>query len=162
MALLTILNTFNMVSNLGVYHDGGGYDPEVEHVLRINLAGRKFMMGGRGGVGNTSKPMPIIHRALWPFILERARYTSATIYDASSSSCSMEEKEYKKCGATGLFHLIRYGPLFVEDNWRQCCDDSNREIAAAATSSSLNCDDDASTNKALKRKRKRKRKRRYV
>jgi len=119
-------------------------------------------MGGRGvGADNTPTPTPI-RRALWPLIFERAYRTSAGIYDNSSSSCSMEEKERKKC-ATGLFHLIRYGPLFVEDNWRQCCCASNREIAAAAAAAaatSLNCDDDASTNnKALKRKRKSKYKR---
>ena len=133
VALLTLLDTFKGISNIGhclkmnlgrhvrVYQ----YDPEIEYVLRINQAGRKFMLettGGTGviGVNNGNRTKPITNQALWPLILEKAYKNSAEIYDHDGRRISKKVAESKMC-STGLFHMIRnyaYGPIFVEDHSR--------------------------------------------
>ena len=111
-ALLTILNTFNRISCLG-RTEHGQYDKDVEYILRINHAGRKLITEGGGGTANNIRYFNLagVNLALWPKILERAHETSAEIYN--NMLCSMEEKELRKC-ATGLYHLVRHGPLFAE------------------------------------------------
>ena len=133
LALLTLLDTFKGISNIGhclkmnlgrhvrVYQ----YDPEIEYALRINQSGRKFMLettGGTGviGVNDGNRTKPITNRALWPLILKRAYKNSAGIYDHDDRRISKEAAESKMC-STGLFHLVRnyaYGPIFVEDHSR--------------------------------------------
>ena len=114
-ALLTILNTFNEISFCSRESCGS----DVEYLLRINHAGRKFIAGGGeekdGGTttmaienNNNSEPSPPnrttkqIKPELWPTILERA-------YEKSDKV----NNERKKC-ATGIFYLLRNGSV-LED-----------------------------------------------
>jgi hypothetical protein len=87
-ALLTFLDTFNGISNLGLYLRGNyryiGYDPDVEHVLRINNAGRRFISDGEissDTITTTTTAAPVINHALWPIIFERAYKKSDEIYE---------------------------------------------------------------------------------
>jgi hypothetical protein len=129
--LLALLHTFNGISNLGkpIYST---YDPDVEHVLRINHAGRKYitMEGGGGGGGGgreigdgdgeisldgTTKSN--INQALWPLILERAYKKSHEIYSKIYVPRMYNTQKYRdtrKC-ATGLFDLVHhYWPIFMD------------------------------------------------
>jgi hypothetical protein len=118
-ALVTLLDTFNGISNLGSHCFDGKYEPEIEYALRINQAGRKELMGGgrssRGALNADNEDKPIMNRALWPLILERAYNISSRIYDYEEDTAS-EQVESKKC-ASGLFHLVRnfYARVMVED-----------------------------------------------
>ncbi|MGK3762438.1 MAG: hypothetical protein ACI8RD_014756, partial [Bacillariaceae sp.] len=111
-ALLTLLDTFNGISNLGrgLGTNGDVYDPDVEHILRINHAGRKYISSTMGSDNN-----PKINRSLWPIILERTYKKSSEIYDTYEWD-SQESKDRKKC-STGLFHLVhQYWPMFIENH----------------------------------------------
>jgi len=116
-ALMALLDTFNAIYGLGKHVGMEEYAPDLEHMLRINHAGRKFVMsGGISGSGARSSKQIVINRALWPRILERAYSKSAELYDFSLNV--LADKNKKKC-ATGLFHLVRNGPLFTEDHHRR-------------------------------------------
>ena len=168
-ALLTLLNTFNGISNLcyDLCYEAKSYDPDVEYALRINHAGRTFISNREISSGttttitttndNTTATAPIINNALWPIILERAYKKSDAIFDTGSIYSSDEDRERMKC-ATGLFDLVHhYWPMFTD---RRCC-------AARWEDSILNNDNNSScndndnrqqmdTNAALNCKRKRK------
>lgn len=112
-ALMTILNTFTGISRVGGIQP---YPSEVEYLLKINHAGRKFISGR--GDGNTiatngatattdnsstnnddinnKQSLPIIKPQLWPTILERSYQKSDEIGRVG---------EYNKC-ATGIYYLI--------------------------------------------------------
>jgi len=96
-ALLTILNTFNAVFNIGRYGEVY-FGPEVEHLLRINHAGRKFIAGEATTGVDTIK---YIKPELWPMILERAYMKSDKVY-------------YKKKCATGVFYMLRNGSVLQD------------------------------------------------
>jgi hypothetical protein len=53
--LLNLLDTFNGTSNLGMQlqddHDTQRYNPDIEYILGIKHAGRKFIEGGGRGEG---------------------------------------------------------------------------------------------------------------
>ena len=105
-AVLSLLDTFNGISNIGIAaYDG--LDPDIEYVLRINHAGRKYMTINNNNNNNSSKSI-LTNRALWPLILERA-------YKKSDKICTIPDG--RKCG-TGMFHLIRYHylPVLLEDH----------------------------------------------
>ena len=99
-ALVTLLDTFNGISNVCAnasrYQE---YKPKIEYKLRINLAGRKELMD-----------RPIMNRALWPLILERAYSNSSEIYmyvnNSKDTVTINQEVESKKC-ASGLFYLLK-------------------------------------------------------
>ena len=97
-ALLTILNTFNTVFNIGRYGEVY-FGPEVEHLLRINHAGRKFIAGEATTGVDTIKS---IKPELWPKILERA-YTMKT-----------DRVERRKKCATGVFYMLRNGSVLQD------------------------------------------------
>ena len=109
-ALVTLLDTFNGISNVcanaSSYQE---YKPKIEYKLRINLAGRKELMD-----------RPIMNRALWPLILERAYNNSSEIYmyvnNSKDTVTINQEVESKKC-ASGLFYLVKhfYAPVMIED-----------------------------------------------
>lgn len=106
-ALLTLLGKFNRISNIG-YEDYDivmdkeiAIDPDIEYILRINHAGRKYLTTVDGGT-IARKP---INCSLWSIIFERAYQKSLEVY---SDGCGMTDKQKKKARcATGLFHLIR-------------------------------------------------------
>jgi len=126
-ALLTILNKFNEISDLGQLSCGSC--SEVEYLLRINHIGRKFITGEAGDDGdegtttmtidnnnnnnnhNNSEPLPPhrmtkrrIKPELWPTILERAYEKSARVkYGYGMKKCS-----------TGIFYLLRNGSVFED------------------------------------------------
>ena len=77
-ALATLLNTFVGIYNL-VESKLGRYPSHVEYILRINHAGRKYMLVEVGDISDNN--IPIVKRALWPKILERAHKYSAEIYN---------------------------------------------------------------------------------
>jgi len=138
-ALLTLLDTFKGISNTGVcssiYELGKvcQRDPEIDYVLRINQAGRKFMLETTAGTGvlvnnnnNSNRTKPITNRALWPSILERAYKNSAEIYDHDDHTS--KEVIESKMFSTGLFHMVRnyaYDPIFVEDHTRATTSSTN-------------------------------------
>ena len=118
-ALLTIINAFDEICCLGSYDDDQEYSPDVEYLLRINHAGRKFITGGeeRGGttandnnnsrdnniINNSNRPLPPpIKPGLWPTILERAYEKSDKIVRGNT-----------KC-ATGMFYLLRNGSVLSD------------------------------------------------
>lgn len=76
-ALLGLLHTFNGISNLGL-ELFSSYEPDVEHVLRINYAGRKHITMGGGDVEISigSTVTPNMNQALWPFYYWRGRIRS--------------------------------------------------------------------------------------
>jgi hypothetical protein len=105
-ALLTILNTFTGISRVGGIVS---FPLDVEYLLRINHAGRKYISGIRYGkkyaisvTGNRSAnkkdSSPIIKPQLWPTILERSYQQSDQIGRGGV---------YNKC-ATGMFYLINH------------------------------------------------------
>ena len=102
-AVLSLLDTFNGISNIGI-SEYSCLDPDIEYVLRINHAGRKYMTNNNNN--NSSKSI-LTNRALWPLILERA-------YKKSGKICTIPAG---RCG-TGMFHLIRYHylPVLLEDH----------------------------------------------
>ncbi|OEU08726.1 hypothetical protein FRACYDRAFT_249628 [Fragilariopsis cylindrus CCMP1102] len=110
-ALVTLLDKFDGISNLGAY-SCQKYEPKIEYALRINIAGRKELIRG--------KSSRIINRALWPLILVRAYKNSSEIYIydrySSDTVTTSKEVESKKC-ASGLFHLVHhfYAPVMIED-----------------------------------------------
>ncbi|OEU23313.1 hypothetical protein FRACYDRAFT_259352 [Fragilariopsis cylindrus CCMP1102] len=104
-AVLTLLNNFDGISNLGILNvNAYEYDPDVENLLRINHAGRKLIRNKEIASGiiaaatATATTAPVINPALWPLILERAY------------------KKYK-C-ATGLFDLTRQHLLIYTEVYR--------------------------------------------
>ena len=110
--MIIILDEFD-----GIYHIGGAtqlvlyaseyffeYPSDVEHLLRINHAGRKFIMEGAKAVSGSNKP--VIKLALWSKILEKAHSKSAEIYDIDFRD-DEEAKNRKKC-ATGLVITERH------------------------------------------------------
>jgi len=108
-AVLTFLNIFDRVSNLGLYaYSYGGdtmYDPDIEYLLRRNKVNMNFTSSTTkeeeytsGGNKNTT----IINLSLWPLIFERAYKKSHEIYQYPLTNTAQEEKDRKKC-ATGLF-----------------------------------------------------------
>ena len=121
-ALVTLLDKFNGISNLGAYWNQK-YEPKIEYALRINKAGRKELMRGKSSrMSNNAddEDKPIMNRALWPLILERAYKNSSEIYiykrHLSDAVTISKEVESNKC-ATGLFHLVHhfYAPVMIED-----------------------------------------------
>jgi hypothetical protein len=104
-ALLTILNNFDGISNLGSIFKVNEYDPDVENVLRINHAGRKLIRNKEISSGiiatATDTTAPVINPALWPLILERAYKKSYKIYDEEHWKYKIKSKS-----ATGLFDLV--------------------------------------------------------
>jgi len=104
-ALLTILNNFDRISNLGSIFKVNEYDPDVENVLRINHAGRKLIRNKEISSGiiatATDTTAPVINPALWPLILERAYKKSYKIYDEEHWKYKIKSKS-----ATGLFDLV--------------------------------------------------------
>jgi hypothetical protein len=106
---MTLLNTFNGISNLGMKLRSQ-LDRNIEHVLRINHAGGKFIIMGGEGAGDISytnantttnnaatSTAPIINHALWPRILERIYNKSGEILDSDSS----EEHKQRKSPQLG-------------------------------------------------------------
>ena len=83
------------LSNLGVF-SAKQYHPDIEHLLRINHAGRVLVEGGIG-----KQPIPI---CLWPIVLERAFEKSTHVYGE-------DFRHNKRTNPTGLFYLIRNGPV---------------------------------------------------
>ena len=126
-ALVTLLETFDGISNLGAY-SSQKYEPKIEYALRINIAGRKKLMRGKSSRRSNNaddEDDPIMNRALWPLILERAYNNSSEIYiynrNGRDTVSISEETESKKC-ATGLFHLVHhfYAPVMTEDRGGSC------------------------------------------
>jgi hypothetical protein len=135
VALLTIVDAFG-ISSLDLSPDQK-YEPDVEHILRINHAGKKFIMEAEeittGGPNNNDESTTIINHALWPKILERAYKKSYEIYNFHFWQ-GQEEKDRERC-SSGMFHLVRHQiPLLLaEDHARrfQSYDDnkdSDREV----------------------------------
>ena len=80
-ALLSILATFQGISNLVLgLNSILNYDPDIENVLRINHAGRKFITSTALERQDSKMTETIINPALWPVILERAFKRSDEIY----------------------------------------------------------------------------------
>ena len=109
-ALLTIVNAFDEICCLGTYDDNHELYPDVEYLLRINHAGRKFITGGEERDGTTANdnnnsrdnnnntkplPPPIKPGLSWPTILERAYEKLGKIVDRKTKY------------ATGMFYLLR-------------------------------------------------------
>jgi hypothetical protein len=113
-ALATLLNTFKGISNLGVVlGEGSRYDSDVEHILQINQAGRKFV--SHSGEFLSSGSPPIINNALWPIVLERPYKKSGRIFGLHFkwAVAAREERDKRRC-ATGLFYLVQhYWPMFM-------------------------------------------------
>ena len=82
VALLTIIDVFG-ISSLDLSLNQK-YEPDVEHILRIKYAGRKFIMEAEeittGDTNNNNKSTTVINRALWPIILDRSNKKSDGIY----------------------------------------------------------------------------------
>ena len=116
-AFLTILNTFDGICSLQC----NGWDidyvkhecaPDVQYLLRINHAGRKYITGGATEEGDkegattaiaptsyrNKLPVKPIPPALWPLIFKRA-------YETSNKPRGVGNK---KC-ATGMFYMLRNG-----------------------------------------------------
>ncbi|OEU11651.1 hypothetical protein FRACYDRAFT_244769 [Fragilariopsis cylindrus CCMP1102] len=109
-ALVTLLKFFDGITTLGAYaFYNQKYEPKIEYKFSINLAGRKELMD-----------KPIMNRALWPLILERAYNNSSEIYtivrNGRDTVSINQEVESKKC-ASGLFYLVKhfYAPVMIED-----------------------------------------------
>lgn len=139
-ALLTILNTFNEISYIG---ESCGSD--VEYLLRINHAGRKFVTTAMAFDNNSnssnsesSSPprMKRINPKLWPTILKRAYEKSDTVDGR------------KKC-ATGFFHLLRNGSV-LEDIVSN--DINNNIISNKILPSEISVADGDATKRGQKRK----------
>ena len=135
VALLTIVDAFG-ISSLDLSPDQK-YEPDVEHILRINHAGKKFIMEAEeiatGGPNNNDESTTIINHALWPKILERAYKKSYEIYNYYDWQVQ-EEKDRERC-SSGMFHLVRHQiPLLLaEDHARRFRSyddnkDSDREV----------------------------------
>ena len=120
-ALITILGAFDGIYYIYIGGESqlGNYHSDIEHLLRINHAGRKFILKGEKEDPGSNKP--VVKLALWPKILERSHSKSAEIY-VSYPWEDKEAKNRRKC-ATGLFHLVRHlcGPLLAENHRRRSC-----------------------------------------
>ena len=57
-AVLSFLQTFNTVCNLGSCYEEGDYDPDIEYALRTNHAGRRIVEGS-----GDDRPLPL---SVWP------------------------------------------------------------------------------------------------
>ncbi|OEU07952.1 hypothetical protein FRACYDRAFT_250614 [Fragilariopsis cylindrus CCMP1102] len=135
VALLTIVDAFG-ISSLDLSPDQI-YEPDVEHILRINHAGKKFIMEAEeittGGPNNNDESTTIINHALWPKILERAYKKSYEIYHYYDWHVQ-EVKDRERC-SSGMFHLVRHQiPLLLAEDpasrFRSYDDnkDSDREV----------------------------------
>ncbi|OEU23307.1 hypothetical protein FRACYDRAFT_233479 [Fragilariopsis cylindrus CCMP1102] len=177
-ALVTVLDKFDGISNLGA-HSSHKYEPKIEYALRINIAGRKELMRGKSSRRSNNaddEDKPIMNRALWPLILERAYSNSSEIYNfercgwGDVSSSERDEKddvtiskdvESKKC-ATGLFHLVHYfyAPVMIEDRGGSTTTTTtattNITNYNSSESSNSNNNNNDSTRNEWKGKRKRK------
>ena len=133
LALLNVLDAFNGISTLGLYL---GYDPDVEYALRINHAGRKIIRDKEISSGTTTATAtaPVINKALWPIILDRAYKKSGEIYNLTW--INKEDREKTKC-ATGLFDLVcHYCARWDDDNNNNSNENDSRQTNTTAT---LNC-----------------------
>ena len=122
-AVLTLLNNFDVISNLGILNVNPSYeyDPDVENLLRINHAGRKLIRNKEIASSiiatATDTPAPVINPALWPLILERAYKKTYNIYDKKNWLCI--EGRHSEC-ATGLFDLVlHYWPRLLKNRYKQ-------------------------------------------
>jgi len=149
--MLSFLNAFDRISNLGLnsYIDEYKYHPDIEYLLKRNKVNMEFTTIKEGNTLGCNDNPSIINRSLWPIIFERAYTNSHEIYD-SYSNTTQEEKNDKKC-ATGLFELIRHGPLFAVDYPRRCHSDSNQTKTTTITTTT-DCGM-GNNNTTLKRKR---------
>ncbi|OEU11711.1 hypothetical protein FRACYDRAFT_244834 [Fragilariopsis cylindrus CCMP1102] len=168
-ALVTLLEKFDGISNLGVY-SSQKYEPKIEYVLRINKAGRKELTRGKSSrrSNNTDdEDKPTMNRALWPLILERAYNNSSEIYiynrNGRDTVSISEETESKKC-ATGLFHLVHhfYAPVMTEDRGGSCTTTATTTTnitnydSSEGSNNNSNSNSNSNTLNELKGKRKRK------
>ena len=124
-ALLTILNNFDGISNLGsmLKVNQYEYDPDVENLLRINHAGRNLIRNKEIPSGiiatATATTAPVINPALWPLILERAYKKSYNIYDKEYFILLRRERRKSK-SATGVFDLVlHYWPRLLKNRYKQ-------------------------------------------
>ena len=107
-SILTILDAFQGITKLSKKNPPFVYEPQVEHRLRINHAGRKYMCSD-------------INVALWPRMLERAYKDSPGGCNGVHCRENNELRVYRyvrsyKC-ATGVFHLLRHGSLFTSGHF---------------------------------------------
>jgi len=93
-ALLSFLETYNTISNLGTHN----YGSDVEYALRINHAGQGILEGGC-----CVRYIPL---SVWPIVLARAYDRSDKIYGS--------KKKKKKKNHTGLHYLLRNGPALIK------------------------------------------------
>jgi hypothetical protein len=143
-ALVTILNTFNGISFLTTTFQNT--DSEVEYLLRINHAGRKFITGGipksvttattaiigaddednDNSTNEVSSPSSskniLIKPQLWPTILERA-YNKSDEVDHMITKC-----------ATGMYYLIRNGSILQDIIAMRQHNCNTRNTASSCTS----------------------------
>ena len=134
-ALLTILDTFYGISNLGY---GSTYDPDVEYALRINHAGRKIIRDKEISSGTTTATAtaPVINKALWPIILDRAYKKSGEIYNLTW--INKEDREKTKC-ATGLFDLVCHYCARWDDDNNNNNNSNENDSRQTNTTATLNC-----------------------
>jgi len=85
-AILSLLETFNTISNLGFIGSKVHAYSDVEYALRINHAGRRIVEG--------SHDATLLPPSVWPIALER-------VY----------EESYRDDPFTGLYYLLRHGPV---------------------------------------------------
>jgi hypothetical protein len=162
-ALVTLLDKFDGISNLGACWFQK-YEPKIEYALRINIAGRKELMRGKSSRRSNNaddEDEPIMNRALWPLILERAYNNSSEIYiynrDGRDDVSISEEAESKKC-ATGLFHLVHhfYAPVMTEDRGGSSSSSSTTTTKITNYNSGEGSNNSNNTRNEWKGKRKRK------
>ena len=145
-AFMTILNTFNEISYVKFWCDE--YGPDIEYLLRINHAGRKFIYG-EGDGETTKKPVKTIQPGLWPKILERAYEKSDTIVSGSNTFDGR-----KKC-STGIFYLLRNGPILQDIIALRQDSNNNNGYGSTTSDSSSNISPIASDGCSAWRGRKR-------
>ena len=147
-ALVTLLDKYGL-SNLGAkasHHQK--YEPKIEYKLRINLAGSKELMD-----------KPIMNRALWPLILERAYNNSSEIYtivrNGRDTVSINQEVESKKC-ASGLFYLLKEWKILDGSSTTTNITNDNSSEGSNNKNTNNNNTNNSNTRHELKGKRKRK------
>jgi hypothetical protein len=118
-AILSLLNTYNSIYQLGYICNEDLIDPGIQYAMMINQVGRSIVENNRD--------LPL---SVWPTLLERA-------YEKSGDHFSHWKKGEKN--RTCLHYLVRNAPISILTTHRDTDSDNNNTVTTTTTiNSSIN------------------------
>jgi len=117
--MLSFLEIFNTIYNLGG-DKKADYGSDIDYALRKNISGRRIIVNGHNNGGDNddggNNSRSIVPLSLWPTILVQAYEKSEAVYDTPNDS-----EEIITNNATGIYYLLREGPVLIGRPDLLCC-----------------------------------------